>query len=149
METLKYHQNFRILVFLKRIKFCEEREHQSMYPPFGFSIQELSICHFHCQKIAFICEFQHIPLCKMTFFLKVPYVSWVWDSVDMYLTHLGTKIWSSSIHIYTKEWFSGRKTPLYPTDTREKLYFPNFEHYDLAIDKEWVCKIWCTCRHTS
>jgi hypothetical protein len=33
-----------------------------MFSPFGFSIQELFICYFYCQKTAFICEFQHTPL---------------------------------------------------------------------------------------
>jgi hypothetical protein len=26
---------------------------------------------FYCQKLAFVCEFQHTPLCKMTFFLRL------------------------------------------------------------------------------
>jgi hypothetical protein len=38
-------------------------------------------------------------------FLKVPYILWVWDFVDLYLTHLGTRIWNPSIHIYSKRWF--------------------------------------------
>jgi hypothetical protein len=39
-----------------------------MSTQFGFSIQEFFICLFKCQKTAFVCEFQHTPLCKMTFF---------------------------------------------------------------------------------
>ena len=39
-------------------------------------------------------------------FFKVPYVLWIWDFVDMYLTHLGTRIWSPSIHTYSIKWFS-------------------------------------------
>jgi hypothetical protein len=35
-----------------------------------FLIEELSICLFQCQKTAFVCEFQHIPRCKMLFFLR-------------------------------------------------------------------------------
>jgi hypothetical protein len=38
-----------------------------MFSPFGFSIQEFFICHFYCQKTAFVCEFQHTPLRKMIF----------------------------------------------------------------------------------
>jgi hypothetical protein len=76
------------------------------------------------------------PFVQNDIFLKVPYISWVWDFVEMYLTHLGTKIWSPSIHIYSKEWFFGPKTLLYPSSTGKKLYFSNIEHYDLAIDKE-------------
>ena len=39
-----------------------------MSTSFGFSIKKISICLFQCQKTAFVCEFQHTPLCKMTFF---------------------------------------------------------------------------------
>jgi hypothetical protein len=39
-----------------------------MFSPFGFSIQEFFICYFCCQKMAFVCEFQHTPLRKMIFF---------------------------------------------------------------------------------
>jgi hypothetical protein len=35
---------------------------------FGFSIQEFFICYFYCQKTAFVCEFQHIPLWKLMIF---------------------------------------------------------------------------------
>jgi hypothetical protein len=38
-----------------------------MFPPFGFSTQELLICYFYCQKTAFVCEFQHTPLRKIIF----------------------------------------------------------------------------------
>jgi hypothetical protein len=36
-----------------------------MFPTFGFSIQECFICYFYCQKMAFVCEFQHTPLWKL------------------------------------------------------------------------------------
>jgi hypothetical protein len=39
------------------------------------------------------------------FFLNVLLLLWVWDLVFMYLIQLGTRIWSSSIHIYFKKWF--------------------------------------------
>jgi hypothetical protein len=38
-----------------------------MFSPFGFSIQELFICLFYCQKTTSVCEFQHTPLRKMIF----------------------------------------------------------------------------------
>jgi hypothetical protein len=41
-----------------------------MFALFAFSIQEFFICYFYCQKTAFVCEFQHTPLCKMTFFSR-------------------------------------------------------------------------------
>ena len=45
------------------------------------------------------------PFVQNDDFFKVPYVSWVWDFVDMYRTHLGTRTWSPLIHIYSKKWF--------------------------------------------
>jgi hypothetical protein len=34
-----------------------KRGHHSMSIPFGFSIQEFSICPFQCQRMAFVCAF--------------------------------------------------------------------------------------------
>jgi hypothetical protein len=45
---------------------------------------------------------------------------WIWDFVDMYLTHLGTRIWSPSIHTYSIKWFFGHQTLLYPLSTGKK-----------------------------
>jgi hypothetical protein len=45
------------------------------------------------------------PFVQNDIFFKVPYVSWIWDFVDMYLTHLGTRIWSLLIHNYSKNRF--------------------------------------------
>jgi hypothetical protein len=39
-----------------------------MFLSFGFSIQELFIYLFYCQKMAFVYEFQHTPLREMIFF---------------------------------------------------------------------------------
>jgi hypothetical protein len=39
-----------------------------MFSLFGFSIQEFFICLFYCQKMVFVCEFQHTPLRKIIFF---------------------------------------------------------------------------------
>jgi hypothetical protein len=41
-----------------------------MFLLFGFSIQEFFICYFYCQKIAFVCEFQHTPFWKLMIFSK-------------------------------------------------------------------------------
>jgi hypothetical protein len=41
-----------------------------MFPPFGFSIQEVFICCFYCQKTDFVCEFQHTPLWKLMIFSR-------------------------------------------------------------------------------
>jgi hypothetical protein len=39
-----------------------------MCSPFGFSIKQNLVCLFYCQKITFVCEFEHTPLRKMIFF---------------------------------------------------------------------------------
>jgi hypothetical protein len=45
------------------------------------------------------------PLAENDFFLNVPQLLWIWDFGDMYLTHLETRIWRGSFHIYIKKWF--------------------------------------------
>jgi hypothetical protein len=84
-----------------------------MFPPFGFSIQEFFICYFYCQKTAFVCEFQH-PLVEIDDFLKVPHLVWAWDFEDIYLTHLETRIWSPTIHTYSKNRFFWTPKDCYP-----------------------------------
>jgi hypothetical protein len=37
---------------------------------FGFSFQRFLLYLFYCLKMAFVCEFQYIPLCKMIFFSR-------------------------------------------------------------------------------
>jgi hypothetical protein len=41
-----------------------------MFSPFGFSIQEIFICYFYCQKTAFVSEFQHTLLWKLMIFSR-------------------------------------------------------------------------------
>jgi hypothetical protein len=90
------------------------------------------------------------PLAENDFFLNVPHLLWVWDFEDMYLTHLETRIWRGTFHIYFKKLvFLAFKTLLSPSGSRKKNFFVNFECYDLANGEEWVCKIWWTCRHRS
>jgi hypothetical protein len=45
------------------------------------------------------------PLAENDFFLNVPHLLWVWNFEDMYLTHLETRIWKGTFHIYSKKWF--------------------------------------------
>jgi hypothetical protein len=64
------------------------------------------------------------PFVQNDVFFKVPYVLWIWDFVDMCLIHLGTRIWSPSIHTYFKKMdFLALKTLLYPLSIRKKLFF--------------------------
>jgi hypothetical protein len=45
------------------------------------------------------------PLAENDFFLNVSHLLWVWDFGGMYLTHLETRIWRGTFHIYFKKWF--------------------------------------------
>jgi hypothetical protein len=49
--------------------------------------------------------FSAYPLAENDFFLNVPHLLWVWDFENMYLTHLETRIWRGTFHIYFKKWF--------------------------------------------
>jgi hypothetical protein len=82
-------------------------------------------------------------------FFKVPYVLWIWDFVDMYLTHLGTRIWSPIIHTYSKKWFFWPPELHYaPWVILRNFFFFNFEPYDLAYNMSWMCTIWWTHKCT-
>ena len=57
-------------------------------------------------------------------FLKVPYIFWVWDFVNMYLIHLRIRIWSPPIYIYSKKcFFWPPKHSCIPWVYGEKLFF--------------------------
>jgi hypothetical protein len=64
------------------------------------------------------------PFGRNGVFFKVPNVSWIWDFVDMYLTHLGTRIWSPIIHNYYKNrFFWPPKLLCTPWAKGKKLFF--------------------------
>jgi hypothetical protein len=94
--------------------------------------------------------FSAYPLAENDFFLNVPHLLWVWDFENMYLTHLETRIWRGTFHIYFKKWFfwpSKLCCSLWAQGKR--TFFVNYERYDLANSEEWVNKIWWTYRHRS
>ena len=41
----------------------------------------------------------------------------------MYLTNLGTRIWSPSIHTYSEKWFFGPQNSVVPLEHKEKTFF--------------------------
>jgi hypothetical protein len=93
-----------------------------MFPPFGFSIEDIFICYFYCQKTAFICEFQHTPLQKMIFF-------------SMFHTSCGYEILGHVLKIWKQEYgeahsistfkngFFGLQNSAVPFGRREKKLF--------------------------
>jgi hypothetical protein len=98
--------------------------HQSTFSLFGFSIQQFFVCLFYCPKTAFVCEFQHTPFWKIIFssMFHTSYV-WVWDFVNIYLTHLETRIKCRTIHAYLKKLFFGPSKLCCPPLTWRKKTF--------------------------
>jgi hypothetical protein len=107
-----------------------------MFPLFGFSIQELFICYFYCQKMAFVCEFQHTPLRKIIFlatlhnFGKYEILPHVPNSTR------NKNMKSGKPYLSPKMVCLAPKTLLYLSGTAEKNFFFGFEPYDLANSKE-------------
>jgi hypothetical protein len=107
-----------------------------MFPPFGFSIQEFFICYFYCQKMAFVCEFQHTSLRKMIFWQPSTTL------VNMrFYAHVpnatrNKNMKSSKPYLSPKMVFLAPKTLLYLSGEVEENFFFDFEPYDLAIGKE-------------
>jgi hypothetical protein len=57
-----------ILMFLNNIKIlCVEESLEYVFTIWIFNTI-ISCMFFYCQKMAFVCEFQHTPLWKMIFF---------------------------------------------------------------------------------
>jgi hypothetical protein len=47
------------------------------------------------------------PVVENIYFSNVPHLVWIWDFVDIYLTHLETRINCPTIHAYLKKLFFG------------------------------------------
>ena len=107
---------------------------------FGFSIQEFFICLFNCQKMAIVCKFSAYLLAENDFFSNVLHLLWVWDFEDMYLTHLESRIWISSYHIYFKKWFFWPSKLYCPPKVQgKKTFLSTLNVMILQIVKnEWV-----------
>jgi hypothetical protein len=54
----------------------------------------------------------------------------------MYLTHLETRIWRGTSHVYFKKWFFGLQNSALSIGHRGEYFFANFERYDLANGEE-------------
>jgi hypothetical protein len=94
-----------------------------MFPPFGFSIQEFSICYYYCQKMAFVCEFQHTPLRKMIFF-SMFHTSCGYEILGiLYLTHLETRYGEAHSISTLKNGFFGLQNLVVPLGRWGKKHF--------------------------
>jgi hypothetical protein len=126
-----------------------------MCTPFGFWIQEFYICLFQCKKKRPLYRNFSIPFCAKWRFFQGSICLVAMKFVYMYLTHLGTRIWSPFIHIYSKKMdFLVPTTLMYPMSIGKFYLFSNFEPYALANGMElnvnlmilqmvwnWMCKM--------
>jgi hypothetical protein len=140
------NRDFSIFIKTKFVRVEEALEHLSTVRIFNPRIFHML---FLLPKNGLCMWISAYPLAENDFFLNVPHLLWVWDFEDMYLTHLETRIWRGTFHIYFKKWFFWPSKLCCPLWALGENFFVNFERYDLANGKEWVCKIWWTCRHRS
>jgi hypothetical protein len=103
-ETLKFHQKLRFWFFSKKKLPCVEGAPKHEHDVWIFNLR---IFHmpFSMSKNGLCIWISANPFVQNDVFFKVPYILWKWDFVDMYQTHLGTRIWTPSIHAYFKKWF--------------------------------------------
>jgi hypothetical protein len=87
-----------------------------------FQSKNFPYAFFNVKKRPLYVNFSIAHCAKWRFF-KVSYVLWLWDFVDMYLTHLGTRIWSLSIHTYSITWFFWAPNPTVSLEHMEKNFF--------------------------
>jgi hypothetical protein len=45
------------------------------------------------------------PFAENNVFGNLPQLWWIWDFAHMYVTQLGTRMWSPESHIYVQKWF--------------------------------------------
>jgi hypothetical protein len=63
------------------------------------------------------------PLVEIDIFSKVPHLLWVWNFVNMDLTHLQIRIRWGSFKIYSKKWFFGLQNSASFLEHRENNFF--------------------------
>jgi hypothetical protein len=94
-----------ILVFLKNKNCMCRRGTKACFHHSDFQCKKFSYAIFIVKKNGLCMWISAYPLAKNDFFLNVPHLLWVWDFEDMYLTHLETRIWRGTFHIYFKKCF--------------------------------------------
>jgi hypothetical protein len=91
-----------LVFFKKNLRIKDSSKHVSTIQIFN-----TNFCHmpFLLSKNGLCMWIASYPFVQNDIFLKVLYVLWVWDFVDMYLTHPRTRMWRGSFHMYFKKWF--------------------------------------------
>jgi hypothetical protein len=121
-ETLKYHQKLRFWFFSKQILICRGCS-KAYAHRLDFQYNNF-LYAFLLSKNGLYMWILVYPLVENIFFLNVPHLLWVWDFVDIYVTHLETRIKCCTIRAYLVFW--AFKTLLSPFGTGEKNFFVNF-----------------------
>jgi hypothetical protein len=103
-ETLKCLQKFRFFFYYYYF-FNYIKEAQEHMPTFWIFVTRISPIDNLMSKNRLCVWISAYPFVQNDDSFKVLHVLWVWDFVDMYITHIGTRIWSPLIHIYSKIWF--------------------------------------------
>jgi hypothetical protein len=93
-----------ILVLLKNKIVCVEEALEHVFTVWIFNPRIFHML-FLLSKNGLCMWISAYPLAENDFFLNIPHLLWVWDFEDMYLTHLETRIWRSTFHIYFEKWF--------------------------------------------
>jgi hypothetical protein len=103
-KTLKCNQKLRFLCFSKIKKIMCRRSSRIYVHRLDFQYNNFYMSFLLSKNGLLYVNFSITP-CKNDFFLNVPNLSWVWDFGNMYLTHLETRTWRGTFHIYFKKWF--------------------------------------------
>ena len=94
-----------ILHFVKFVFFCTCKYNlKGMISLHGFSIQCFSICLFYYHRSAFVFEFQHISKWKIKHLFRSYRLYEGKKCMDIFLTHLETRIWRVSQQICFWNW---------------------------------------------
>ena len=123
LKNFEIPPKIKILIFWKKSNPVSRWHTKACAHCLDFQYNNFSLCFLYCQKTTFVCEFQHTPLWKIIFFLNASHFLWIWDFVDINLTHLGTRIKCCTIHAYLKKLFFGPSKFYYPPLAQGKKTF--------------------------
>jgi hypothetical protein len=91
-------------MFFKKLKTCVEEAPMHVLTVWIFNTTILKMS-FLLSKNGLCLWISAYLVVELLFFLNVPHLLWIWDFVDMYLTHLRTRKKYCTIHAYSKTLF--------------------------------------------
>ena len=104
LRNFEIPPNIDLLVFLKNKKFYVKRMPLEHVPTVCIFNTRIFHMFFLLSKTGLYMWISAYPLVENDFFLNVSQLLWIWNFVDKYLTHLGTRFQRGSFHIYSKIW---------------------------------------------